>query len=202
MLPNLLPLTIPKPRSLLGLALVLIASAGCGSSEAEATAPPMDAADTTATSMTSDEASTTDAGISASSTTEEASADGTVGVTFDGSLCTIDDPTPVTIGDRVFVFTNNSDLPVRMKVMVIADGKMYEDLLAIQTENGGPGNSWSGPAWLPEALISFTATDLELADNQSVARYDLESGPHAVLAFATASPFAIWLCGPLAVTEG
>ena len=197
---NLLTPNTARPSLLLCVILILVASAGCGTSNAESSSPSTGPADTAQTSMVNAESSTTEPAITTSSTTEALPTHDTINVNFDGSVCSVEDPPETGPGDQAFVFTNESDLPARMKVMVVTEDHTYEDLLAIETENGGPGSSWSGPAWLPEATISFTAVDLELADNQSAMRYMLEPGLHAGLVFTTTSPFVIWLCGPLAVS--
>ncbi len=180
---NLLPLTTRPSKLVLVLLLASIITTGCGS------------ADSTQTSIQTEATSET----TASTADDGPDADEAIEVIFDGATCSVPASAETTAGSRVFVFTNQSDLPVRMKVMAITDDKTYGDLLAIETENGGPGNSWAGPPWAPEALISFQTVEMDLAEDQSALRYDLVAGPHAVLAFSTRSPLAIWLCGPLTV---
>lgn len=193
MLPTKLPRMIQKPVLLLGLAIALLASAGCGSSDGEANTSAASTVTVATTSTSEDNPSTTAATIS--------SVGETIDVTFDGEGCSVDVAPEIPAGDRIFRYTNASELPIRIKVVLLNDGKSYQDLIAIETDNGGPGNSWSAPTWVQEALISFTPVEAEMADRQTALRYDLEPGPHAVIAFATTSPFAVWLCGPLNVAD-
>jgi hypothetical protein len=146
--------------------IVALTVAGCGSSDPDAGSP-------------------------------DAPTGGVAEVRFDGSSCT--GPSQVAAGNRTFVLTDTSGdvrgLP--LGVRRIAEGRSYDEVVAAQDAAGGPGTYVPHDA---DVLLSvrsdFTASDIEIADNQRQYHVILEPGPHALVLGDTSR---VWLCGSFEV---
>lgn len=138
----------------------------------------------------------------------EAVDDGVTDVSFDGTTCTVEPDTAPT-GDRAFVLTNTSDMPMDANsffVINVPDGYTFEDLLDIQRENGGapqsiPEDIWYVTLGVENEGISFAAPpDVDLAEDQMVFMRTLTPGTDAIELYVEGPPELQWLCGPIEVT--
>ncbi len=128
--------------------------------------------------------------------------DHVIAVEFDGSQCTAGEPSTVPAGHYTFVYTNLSDRDdVHFYVRSFVDGHTYTELIAAQQTAGGEGADFLRPAWVHTPVLSFERPQLELEDNQRQHDHVLEPGPHGMLVAPDRPPRALWLCGPLDVTN-
>jgi hypothetical protein len=186
------------------LAAVLLI-AGCTGSDDTADEPTTTA--TPATTVAPPGTATTVATATTSDFTE---------VVFDGNGCTMSDPSTLPAGDRGFVITNNSDdVPTSDLYLVVASlhfGHVFQDLVDLQDEAGGPPNYYPHPSWLPHepdiGVEYFDRPEVstpELTDNQGLVAKILTEGNDAVYLYAGPykggpEPDRVWFCAPLEVT--
>lgn len=124
-----------------------------------------------------------------------------VEVSFDGSECTVAEPTEVPPGDYAFLLTDVSGLDdVELYARKLVDGHTFQDALDIEKEAGGPGSIWRFPRWWAFPTFDYDPPEVDLADNQQLRPYSLEPGNH-LLAIWAENPDATWLCAPLDVVE-
>jgi hypothetical protein len=135
--------------------------------------------------------------------------DGVTNVLFDGTTCTVS-PTTAPSGDRAFVLTNTSDMPIDSNaffVIKVPDGYRFDDLLEIQEENGGaprsiPEDIWYVTLAVENEGLSFAAgPDVELGEDQTLHMRTLTPGSDAIELYLEGPPELQWLCGPIEVTE-
>jgi hypothetical protein len=165
----------------LGAMTLITVMAGCGSSDSE--------------SISSE---------AAPSTTEAAGVN-VIEVQFDGVECSVSRES-VAAGDWAFVVTNASAFevgPEELYVNHMPDGYTFPDIVALQTEVGGPPNVVPDSEWnvVYEAgaePISFASPpDIELASNQFLQMRKLAAGSDFVELYIYDPPVdAQWICSP------
>ncbi len=127
-------------------------------------------------------------------------------ITFENDLCTVTGHAESAAGIRIFVLRNLDETGLRpnLNVVELIDGHTWEELVASVSGHGLAFNPLPRPEWAldvdgkPSAAFRYQQ-DHDLADNERTYAFDLDPGPHAIVAYQY-DPIGVWLCAPFEVT--
>ena len=114
-------------------------------------------------------------------------------VTFDGDECTVSGPTELPVGEHGIVLNNLTGELGNLGLGQLIDGHMYQDLLDLKIEPGGPTNN----SWVRAVITTHTWSELKGYEYS----FSLdEAGEYAIWVYG-ANPVSVWICAPLEVIE-